>query len=272
MTDLLQGHGDVQDGALLFSAQPGAPMISDYWLTTKTATAGWWPRRDPNDLATSHGGRGGPENPSLTYLTLEGVAVETPEALTALETTMRHSRVERAVAWFDQAHDEKVQAFVEPRGVTPRIGGGVQFYGHRLVDLSWMHTGTRVYGIVETPTVIDGTNLTVPNAGAVDTHLRVVVEGPCTHPRFRQMTTGKAFRFDDLTLTADQTLTVDLRAQTAIVSEDGEDDVSVWARATRDGGRVAMLTPMLIPPGGCPVGFASEAGNDEATAYTRPAW
>lgn len=262
--DLLTAPGQVEDVVLFDVA---GPWESGYWLTRRTAVDGFTPLWESNDTPSHRTISPGPSTPSLTYPTLAGVAVETPELLLALEAQMSRDAVARFVCWWDLERDEKVGAWLKPRGLTPSQVDGKQFFAHKVVDLRWLLTDTRVFSVVEDDTTVNGSNPTVPNPGTEVAPWRLVVEGPCTHPRVRNMDTNQAWRFDDLTLTADQTLTVDTRALTAVVSEDGEDDVSVWHQVTDDGGSIAMLWG--ITPGGMPVGFASDAGATSATLYVR---
>lgn len=116
----------------------------------------------------------------------------------------------------------------------------------------------------------EGSNVVVPNPGNVSSPWILTATGAMTGPRIRNLDTDAAWRFDDLVLTADQTLVLDLRAQSAFVFEDGEDPVDVWVDARHDGDRVA--TRWGIEPGGTLIGFATEGGATTAQLTSWEAW
>jgi hypothetical protein len=157
----------------------------------------------------------------------------------------------------------KYLAYVEPLSLVERSTSTMSKAGMVAVVPEFWAGDSRVYALAAHETTVTGSNPVVPNAGDEPSPWILVVEGACTGPRVRNMDTNQAWRFDDLVLSADQTLTVDTRAMTAIVSEDGEDDVDVWAMASDDGGDLPMLWG--IEPGGTPVGFARTSGSTTAT-------
>lgn len=129
----------------------------------------------------------------------------------------------------------------------------------------------RKFSAVETTTSITGSNPTLPNAGTVASPLRFTVAGACVAPRVRalHLTGTPAWRFDDLTLTSGQTLTVDAQARTAVVTETGEDPVPVDHLAVDDDGNTPLWSWLEVPVGGGAYGFARTSGTSTASGYTR---
>lgn len=266
--DLLTLPGQVEWAGLLIDV--AGPWESGLWLTTTSQVDQWVPLFDDNDTTGLHGSIPGRQNPAVTYPTLSGVAVETPELVADLEQVMTRSGVVGDLCWWDQQRDRKFTARAKAKGVETQTTQGIQHNADKVVGLRWLFVDKHLLSLEEHETSVSGANPTVPNAGSEPSPWRLIVEGPCVAPRVRNMDTDQAWRFDDLSLTSDQTLTVDTRAMTAIVSETGEDDVSVWAQATDDGDRLPMLWG--IQPGGTPVGFASTSGATTATLISWDAW
>lgn len=258
--DLLTLPGQVEWDELLIDV---AGISTGLWFTTGSDVDQWVPLWETRDTASLNMVSPGRPTPVLTYPTLTGVAVETAELVADLERAMARSTVARDLCWWDQARDRKFKALAKPRGVTTGTAQGTQHYPHKVVGLSWLFVDKYLLSLDEHETPISGSNPTVPNNGSEPAPWKVEVAGPCVAPRIRNLTTGQAWRFDDLSLTSGQTLTVDTRRMTAVVSEAGEDDVSVWHLASDDGGKLAMLWG--IAPGGTPVGFARTSGTSTAT-------
>lgn len=266
--DLLDLPGQVEWDGLLFDI--AGPSESGLWLTMDTEVDGWWPLPDSDDQVTATRPVAGVSRPSLSYPLLSGVAVETAELVVDVEAALKPTSRPRLLCWYDRPRDLKVSVLAAPRGAVASTAQGVQMLSHRLMDVRWLRTDAVVCTVVEHETTVSGSNPTVPNAGSEPAPWRLVVEGACTGPRVRNLTTDQAWRFDDLVLTADQTLTVDTRAMTAVVSETGEDDIDVWNQAEDDGNKLPMLWG--IAPGGTPVGFARTSGATTALLYSPDAY
>lgn len=128
-----------------------------------------------------------------------------------------------------------------------------------------------VYALDEEEHAVGAGNPLITHAGAAVAPWRMVLPGPVSGPRIRNIDEPTfVWRWDDLVLTGDQTLEVDSRARTALVLEDGEDPVSVWAMRAGDGGSVPLDWGIL--PAGTHVGFARISGTSVAELHVRPAW
>lgn len=132
----------------------------------------------------------------------------------------------------------------------------------------------RRYSAVETTTSITGSNPTLPSAGTAASPLRFTVAGACVAPRVRaqHLTGTPAWRFDSLTLTSGQTLTVNAQTRTAVVTETGQPDTPVDHLAVDDNGDTPLWRWLEVPAGGGAYGFARTSGTSTATGYTRDAY
>lgn len=241
------------------------------------ALEGWFGRprrRDTDLLLTGHGSaRGADVREARIVSMVLGLRCFDPDELVALIDTVTaylplgytdELAIDDRLAWA-QVEDMEVPT-------DPSWPGPERFLE---VPVTFVCPDPRIYEAgTATSTTLSGSNPTVPNAGGAASPLAFSVAGACVAPRVRAVwhDDTPAWRFDDLTLTSGQTLTVDARTRTAVVTETGQDPVVVDHLAVDDDGNTPLWSWLHIPAGGGAYGFARTSGATTATATSRGAF
>lgn len=252
------------DGVVMMAAPSEEPGVR---LTAASVLSG---------LGVDHDGEPGDAmEQGRRTIGLTSVRCETPEARQALRAAMAADNgPPRPLLVEHQGLDGDRVVYVDSVSATLAAKSESTVSGWWSFDLVWRtRWDHRIFAAAHgDPVTVSGSNPTVTHEGTAVAPWLWTVTGACVHPRLRLIEDpDRVWRFDDLTLTADQVLVVDSRAMTAVVVEDGEDDVDVWARRTGDGGTVP-LDFGIAPGAGSHIGFARTSGASTSTVRPLAAW